>query len=82
MSTTDRTQFNRRGKLIRNWAKWIIGVICVSCSLSHQWVSYTIENLTKLPPIIDIVKYIERYLKKISWKGSQEEAFIANLGVN
>lgn len=32
-----------------------------------------------MPPIIDIVKYIERYLKKINWKGSQEEAFISNL---
>ena len=67
MSLSDRTQFNRRGKIIRNWTKWIIGVICISCSLSWQWVSYTIESLKKLPPIIDIVKYIERYLKKISW---------------
>ena len=74
ISLSERTQYNQRGKLIRNWAKWIIGVICVSCSLSHQWVSHTIENLTKLPPIIDIVKYIERYLKKIRWKGSQEES--------
>lgn len=63
----ERTKFNQRGKLIRNWTKWIIGVICVSCSLSHQWVSYTVQNLKKLPPIIDIVKYIERYLKKINW---------------
>jgi hypothetical protein len=81
MSTTERTQYNQRGKLIRNWTKWIIGVICVSCSLSHQWVSYAMENLKKLPPIIDIVKYIEKYLKKINWKGSQEEAFLANLGI-
>lgn len=45
----------------------IILVNLFTVSLSSQWVSYTIENLTKLPPIIDIVKYIERYLKKINW---------------
>jgi hypothetical protein len=87
VSLAERSRFNRQGKLIRNWTKFILGVICLTVARSHQWVSYTIENLKKLPPIIDIVKYIERYLKKINWKGecyagNSEEAMLANLEVN
>lgn len=44
----NRTQYNRQGKLIRNWTKFIIGVICITCAKSWQWVNYTIENLKKL----------------------------------
>ena len=60
----NKTQYNRQGKLIKNWTKFIIGVICITCSKSSQWVNYTLANSNTLPPIIHIVHYIERYLKQ------------------
>lgn len=71
-SIHERTSFNRRGKLIRNWAKWLISIICLTCSKSYQWINYYQSPNHKLPnlPLSSIISWIESFLSKLHWNYS------------
>jgi hypothetical protein len=79
VSLTERSRYNSQGKPIRNWTKFILGVICVTVARSLTWVNYTQRTNKILQPIKTIVNFVERYLKKINWLPTLEEAYLANL---
>ena len=60
LKESEKTKFNRRGERIRNWVKFIIGVICLTISKSNQWL----KNISQ--PIIKIINFINRWLKRIN----------------
>lgn len=60
-----RTMFNRRGKRIKNWVRFIIGIVCLTVYKSSQWLTKVQENVKSLPPIKEIVGFVSRFLKRL-----------------
>lgn len=58
---SDKTQYNRRGKKIRNWVIFIIGIVCKTIYKSNQWL----ERVNT--PIKPIIKYITKFLNNINF---------------
>ena len=57
------TPFNRQGKVIRNWAKFILNVICASVFLTTNWnTKYWDKPITILKSFVSL---IERTVKSL-----------------
>jgi hypothetical protein len=58
--------YNKQNKLIKNWSKFIISIICSSVVKSNQWFNNLREHQNKLKPIKYIVSQINHFIKKFN----------------
>jgi hypothetical protein len=59
------TSFNRRGRAIKNWARFMLATIALTVSKTQTWVKTFCDNPTRqlLIPLKGLVDNVQRILK-------------------